>query len=229
MPDPELGGDDVRHAAASFAGLLVADAARDWSARAGGLMWSVSEVAAHVADVCGFYAVHLALRTPRRMRFDVALHPSASAADQANTIVGLAAHLAQVIDSAPPDARAWHHWGMSDTAGFAAMACDELLVHASDIAEGWSQPFEPDRGVCARILARLFPWAPSTADPWDGLRWANGRIALPGHLQLSDDWSWHSAPLTEWDGQRPTSAEAPDVYAWNPTTQRWQPDRPKGT
>lgn len=54
---PELGGADVRHAAASFAGLLVADAARDWSARAGELTWSVSEVAAHVADVCGFYAI----------------------------------------------------------------------------------------------------------------------------------------------------------------------------
>jgi hypothetical protein len=41
--------------------LLVSDTARDWSARAGELTWTVAEVAAHVADLCGFYAIHLAL------------------------------------------------------------------------------------------------------------------------------------------------------------------------
>jgi hypothetical protein len=178
---------------------------------------------AHVADVCGFYAIHLALRRPSRLHFDVSLHSTASVADQTAAVDALAAHLAQVIDSAPLDVRAWHHWGMADPSGFAAMACDELLVHASDIADGWTQPFEPDRALCARVLTRLFPWAPSATDPWDGLRWANGRIALPGHPRLSSDWAWHSAPLTEWDGQRLTSPEEPDSDTWNPMTRRWRP------
>jgi hypothetical protein len=203
--------------------LLVSDTARDWSARAGELTWTVAEVAAHVADLCGFYAIHLALCSRSRLRFDVALHPTATVADKAATIDALANHLAQVIDCAPPDARAWHHWGMADPVGFAAMACDELVVHSRDIADGWAQPFEPDRDLCARVLARLFPWAALTADPWEALRWANGRIALPDHPRLASDWAWHSAPLTEWDGQRPTSVEAPDSYTWDRTTRRWQP------
>jgi len=64
-------------------------------------------------------------------------------ADRADTIAALAEHLAQVIKASPPDARAWHHHGMADPAGFAAMACDELLVHGHDMAEGFGDGFEP--------------------------------------------------------------------------------------
>jgi len=121
---------------------------------------------------------------------------------------------------------------MADPTGFAAMACDELLVHGRDIAEGWAQPFEPDRDLCARVLARLFPWAPRNTDPWDALRWANGRSALPDHPRLAPDWAWLSAPLTEWDGQRPAASQPPDRYTWDPTGRRWQPTmylaRPQG-
>jgi hypothetical protein len=203
--------------------MLAANADGDWSARAGELTWTAAEVVAHLADVCGFYAVHLAVGSHRRLRFDVTLHPTASAPDRVATLDALAATLAQVIDSAPPNARAWHHWGMADPCGFAAMACDELLVHGRDIADGLAQPFQPDQDLCARVLARLFPWAPKTADPWQTLRWANGRTALPGHPRLSGDWAWLSAPLAEWDGRRPTSVETPDSYARDPTTRRWRP------
>jgi len=34
-----------------------------------------------------------------------------------------------------------------------------------------------------------------------GLRWCNGRAALPDHERLTD-WSWHPAPLSAWDGTR---------------------------
>jgi hypothetical protein len=36
--------------------------------------------------------------------------------------------------------------------------------------------------------------------PWDGLRWAAGRAALPDREQLGPDWYWHCPPLSEWDG-----------------------------
>src|SRR5262245_46494595 len=98
MVDPS--GDDVRRAATMFTGLLAAGTAPDWSARAGELTWTAAEVVAHVADVCGFYAIHLAVRSRHRLRFDVALHPTASASDRAAAVDALAAHLAQVIDAA---------------------------------------------------------------------------------------------------------------------------------
>ena len=50
--------------------------------------------------------------------------------------------------------------GMADASGFAALACDEMLVHTADIAAVLGVGFDPPRGVCARVLARLFPWAP---------------------------------------------------------------------
>lgn len=214
---------DVRRAAATLRGLLTSNAAGDWPTRAGELTWSVTDVVAHLADVCGFYAIHLALRSPRRLRFDVLLHPTATVTDRVATVDALTMHLAQIIETAPADARAWHRWGMADTAGFAAMACDELLVHGGDIAAGWAHPFDPDRDLCARVLARLFPWAPHTADPWDALGWANGRIALPEHPRLPPDWAWLGAPLTEWNGQRPTDLEPPDAYAWDRSRRRWLP------
>jgi len=101
-------------AAAMFTGLLASAAGRDWSARAGELKWTVNDAAAHVADVCGFYAIHLALRSRSRLRFDVALHPTASLAHKAATIDGLAHHLAQVIDRAPPDACCTDGGGLRD-------------------------------------------------------------------------------------------------------------------
>jgi hypothetical protein len=111
-----------------------------------------------------------------------------------------AAVLADVVRAAPPAARAFHPAGVADPSGFAAMGCDEILVHTGDIATGLGIGFEPPAGLCARVLARLFPWAPGDAEPWPALQWANGRIGLPGHERQDADWYWHCAPLEEWDG-----------------------------
>jgi hypothetical protein len=46
---------------------------------------------------------------------------------------------------------------MPDASGFAALACDEMLLHTNDIALGLGTTFDPSRDVCARVLARLFP------------------------------------------------------------------------
>jgi hypothetical protein len=85
--------------------------------------------------------------------------------------------------------------------GFAAMACDELLVHTDDAARGLGVPFTPPDGLVLATLTRLFPWAPGT-DPWPALLWCNGRVALPG-LPRQSRWAWHCAPLEEWDGLNP--------------------------
>ena len=100
--------------------------------------------------------------------------------------------LARVVDAAA-DARGWHPFGLADPAGFAAMACDELLVHTSDAARGLEPPFTPAAELSAATLRRLFPWAPADADPWPAPLWANGRIDLPG-LERQTPWRWHCAP-----------------------------------
>lgn len=102
----------------------------------------------------------------------------------------------------PATARGFHPFGTADPSGFAAMACDELLVHTDDAARGLGLAFEPDPTRCERTLRRLFPWAPDDVDPWTALRWANGRLALPGRPRL-ERWRWHCAPLEEWDGRSP--------------------------
>jgi uncharacterized protein (TIGR03083 family) len=212
---------DVRRAAAALVVVLDRGDPEHWWAQAGDLDWTVADVLAHLADVCGFYAIHLALRSRRRLRFDVTLHAGAIPGDRVATVAALAEHLARTIAGAPADARAWHQDGMADPAGFAAMATDELLVHTADVAAPLDIRFRPKPDICRRVLARLFPWAPPNTDPWATLLWANGRIAIPGHARLGPDWAWVSAPLSEWDGQRPVRRNPPDAYEWDPAGARW--------
>jgi hypothetical protein len=91
---------------------------------------------------------------------------------------------------------------MSDPSGFAAMGCDEMLVHTADAARGLGLPFTPTPGISEATVRRLFPWAPTGADPWHTLLWANGRADLPGE-ERQTGWRWHCAPLEEWDGRNP--------------------------
>jgi hypothetical protein len=99
---------------------------------------------------------------------------------------------------------------MADLSGWIGMGCEEILLHTDDIARGLDLPYRPPDDLSARILARLFPWAPSDIDPWNSLRWATGRTALPDRERLGPDWYWHSPPLSEWDGttKRRTSPPA---------------------
>ncbi len=220
--DP-LDGDDVRAVATSVRCLLQAGGDEDWSVRAGELDWTVREVVAHLCDVAGFYGIHLALQSRRRLRFDTTLHPAATSSEALDTLQGLAEFLARTIDDAPPGARGWHHQGLADADGFAAMACDELLVHGADIAAGLQRPFEAEGARCRRVAGRLFPWVPDDVDPWEALLWANGRAALPGHPRLPAEWAWVSAPLAEWDGQRAARREPPAAYVWDAHRTRWVP------
>jgi hypothetical protein len=66
-------------------------------------------------------------------------------------------------------------------------------------------------GLAAVVLAEVARAAPEETrafhpagmadiDPWDALRWASGRAALPGRDRLGPDWYRHCAPLGEWDG-----------------------------
>jgi hypothetical protein len=125
----------VLEAAAACRALLGAAADRDWARRIPEMDWTVAEAVGHLAETI--------LRT----------------------VGAFATVLARVVDAIPPGARGWHPMGQADASGFAAMACDELLVHSDDAARGLGVPFAPPDGLVRATLTRLFPWAPD-ADPW---------------------------------------------------------------
>jgi hypothetical protein len=192
--------DDLLTAAAVARSALTPVLDRDWSARAGDLEWTCHRTLAHVANALLFYAAHFATRS-------TVLRPMAwldcddRPVDVILTMVeSNAAILAGVVRAAPPGARGYHYGGMADASGFIAMGCEELLIHTNDIARGLRLAFSPPSELAGAVRSRLFPWAPTDADPWAALRWATGRLALPGHQRLGSDWGWHCAPLGEWDG-----------------------------
>jgi hypothetical protein len=100
--------------------------------------------------------------------------------------------LARVLDGADPAERGFHPWGSPDPAGFAAMACAEVLVHTGDVAEALDLRWAPPADLAAAVLARLFPAAPTGTDPATTLRWATGRADLPDRPRPSS-WSYAAA------------------------------------
>jgi hypothetical protein len=192
-----VGPEHVLESARVLRAALAPHLHRDWSARAGDLTWSCRETLLHAADF--WYAVELSSQSrdwlPPMLKWREGLAPEK----------GLAAHdaaaslLAAVIRGMPPEARGFHGQP-TDAEGFAAMHCDEVLVHGYDIALGLGVAFLPPPDLARSVRDRLFPWAPS-GDPWTTLLWCNGRVALPDHDRLTD-WSWHPAPLSVWDGTR---------------------------
>ncbi len=160
---------------------------------------SVVEVVGHTAEGCIWYGIDLAAGGADLQPVEHRVKTDEAVADVIETLRTYAAVLAAVVDTSPPTARGFHPMGMADPSGFAAMACDEMLIHTDDAARGLGSVFDPAPNLVEPVLHRLFPWVTGDADPWSQLRWANGRIALPDQPRLSG-WAWHCAPLSEWDG-----------------------------
>ena len=158
---------------------------------------------AHMVDCLNWYAALLA----RRSTGDVEV-PEAAALGPSQLVDALrsgAAVLAAAVAAADADDRAWHPFGIADRCGFAAMGCDELLVHGFDLAGGLGHQgaallYEPPNELTERVVRRLFPWSPDDEESWATLLWANGRAAL-GDRPPETKWLWQCAPLTEWDGE----------------------------
>jgi hypothetical protein len=162
----------------------------------------VAQAVAHIGEGLLWYATDLAAGPRELSAMDLRVRPETAPADLVAVLGSYATVLARVIDGSAPGARGWHPAGLADASGFAAMACDELLVHTDDAARGLGLGFTPTEALSTATLRRLFPWAPSDADPWQALRWANGRVDLPGQ-ERQRGWRWHCAPLAEWDGVNP--------------------------
>jgi uncharacterized protein (TIGR03083 family) len=200
-----INGDDVLAAAAASSGLLEPEVEADWAAAVPGLDFTVASVVAHGANSALWYALDLWGGPTDDAAFELKVRGDAASFAILVSLRSAARVCAASVDAAPPGIRGFHPAGAADASGFAAMACDELLVHTDDAARGLGLRFAPDPGLAGRVLGRLFPWHDPGSDPWQTLLWANGRIELPGRPDQTG-WRWRCAPLADWDGLTPRSA-----------------------
>jgi hypothetical protein len=176
---------DVRRALDDSLTLLArpAESPSAWSAQAGVVEWTCLSTAEHIAHDLTAYATQLAARAQDRyLPLDLVIRPETDPRTVLHITASCARLLCLELDTAAPDATAWH-WGPTDRTGFAAMAVNEILMHTWDIAQGLRLPWTPPADLAARVLSRLFPAVPSVPgqDAGRTLLWATGRIALPGH------------------------------------------------
>ncbi|MFD9000476.1 hypothetical protein ACFV0T_05740 [Streptomyces sp. NPDC059582] len=205
--DPITAADVTRAVRLAVSVLRAAEAA-DWDAKAGSLEWSCWETVEHLADDLFSYAAQLGPERPPSDREVPFVWRRAKPGGPANVIfadrdagpAGLVqvleasgALLAAMVRTTAPTVRSHHVFGVSDPEGFAAMGVVETLVHLHDVAAGLGVEWAPDAGLCDRVLARLFPSAPSDTDRWPTLLWATGRGEIPGHARLTR-WRWYGAP-----------------------------------
>jgi hypothetical protein len=167
------------------------------------MTWSVAEAVAHMAQALLWYSSDFAAGPGELSSVEMKVDPSTTNSELIRTVRTASRVLSGVVATTEEGWMGWHPFGTADSSGFIGMACDELLVHTGDAASGLGREFTPQPDVADATLKRLFPWAPTDVDPWLALKWANGRIELPGHGRLTS-WRWHCAPLSEWDGSDPS-------------------------
>ncbi|MFE2510826.1 hypothetical protein ACFXC9_20620 [Streptomyces naganishii] len=209
-PSP-VTADDLDLAVRLAVAVLRAAPPAAWESKAGSLEWDCWETVEHLSDDLFAYAAQLGPKAPPLDREVPFVWESRRPGGPANAIhadreagpAGLlevleasGALLVAMVRTASPQARAYHAFGVSDPEGFAAMGIVETLVHTHDLAQGLRLVWSPPAGLCARVLARLFPDAPSSTDAWLTLLWATGRAELPGYPQLTT-WRWDSTPRTQ--------------------------------
>jgi uncharacterized protein (TIGR03083 family) len=196
-----LSGNDVVRAATLVTNALTAAADRSWDVPVPDLEFTVGGVVAHAAEVCLWYAIDFTAAGADLVTVEHHVHPDRGSNELLlQTVTTYARVLAATLEAAPRGQRGFHPMGRADASGFAAMGCDELLIHGDDAARGLGIAFRPDLALCDRVVRRLFPWVDVNTDPWKALRYANGRIALDDRHPKLEGWSWHCAPLDEWGG-----------------------------
>lgn len=171
----------------------------DWSVPAGTLEWTCWATAEHLGQVFAHYGSQLAIRARTRyVRWAARVQqPDAPPAGALDFVEGIGRMFAMVVRGSAPDVRIFHPYGRADPEGMAGGACIEALIHGYDIASGLGLRFDPPIALCDGILARMWPHLPDLqTDSWTALRWATGRVELPGRPH-ADTWKWRATPLDE--------------------------------
>jgi len=163
----------------------------DFSRHAHGLQWSCRTTLDHVVEGLLGYTALLATRAEDRWSGLLgSLRPGLPIDRCLEGLATTATLLSRTVATATPDARAWHPWGISDAAGFAAMGVTELTMHTHDITQALDVAWRPDPEHCAPVVERLFPAAPRYSDPVKLLLWCTGRAELP-EVPRREQWQWH--------------------------------------
>lgn len=176
-----------------------------------GMEWTARRTVDHLSDALLLYGRYVATRATSRRPPIRDGRPNAPLDELIQDVVDAAVMLQSLLDSMLPDERAFHPAGFADRSGWAAMACDELIVHGCEVATTVEAVYEPDLEVVDGVVRRLFPWAPDVGTSLDRLMWANGRSELGDHPRLDRLWYWWCRPLSEWDGTRSVRKSPP---AW---------------
>jgi hypothetical protein len=167
--------EDVIAAATAAENALLPIVGRDWSVKAGTLDWDVERTTTHMIGAAAKYTLYLASRSDHFIALCLARWLDATNQEILASIAPVAAGLAAVAGSTPPDVRAYHADGPTDATGFVGKACVELLVHTDDVLAGFGIPFTPPAGLCGRVLAHQYPGLTPSGDNWPCLLQANGR------------------------------------------------------
>lgn len=192
--------DDLASAVAGSVDALRAGLDADWSVPAGVLTWSCRDTTEHLADDLFCYAAQLGSGiADHPLPFaDAAAYPggsvgtirAASGPDGLlEVLTACGALLGAVVSTARPGQRGFHVFGAADAEASAAMGILETVVHTHDVAQGLGLPYDPDPGVCARVLARLMPAVDPGDAPWEALLRTTGRRGDVGRWR----W-WNDAP-----------------------------------
>jgi hypothetical protein len=212
------GGELVRVSVASAVAALTPYAEGDWcGTHARDLDLSCRDTFSHAVDCLHYYAclVATARIEPGGTPYELVPRPRTKAEDLVRGLPTYGGMLAAVVEAADPDSRAYHAYGVSDPAGFAAMGALEVVVHAYDIVAGFGGTWRPPRDVATAVVDRLFHAEESSLGafgPADALLWCCGRIPIPGRPRRDESWRWDGRPAV--DRLRPVApAAAPRVRA----------------
>lgn len=176
-----------------------------WDLPAAQLAWTCRETLAHLLDDLGAYAMQLSGRRghgstytpldestfggPAAPTFLFWPEPQGGTRAIVDCLDAIGGLLIAVVATAPPDRRGWHPYGNTNAAGLAAMGITEAALHGWDILSAHDRAFETDIDVIDRVLARLFPTALRTTDPWEDLLAATGRT----EATRGRPWRWDSS------------------------------------
>ena len=152
-------GDDVRAASELCRQLLEPALDADWSAPVPGLDFTVTSVVAHAAAAPLWYAVDMWSGT-ENASFEVQVLDDTGNQRLLTSVLAASAVLAAAVDAAPSSLRGFHPFGSPDPSGFAAMACDELLVHGRDAALALGAGLRRGCGAGPRRPGPALPVAP---------------------------------------------------------------------
>ena len=160
---PSLGwtavtGDDVRAAAELCERTLEPALGADWHVPVPGLEFTVAAVVAHAAESPLWYSVDM-WSGREDAAFQMKVLADASNSALLTSLVAASRALAAGVDAAPAGTRGFHPFGSPDPAGFAAMACDELLVHGDDAAPRARGRLHPGHPSCRGRADTLVPLA----------------------------------------------------------------------